>query len=716
MKNKEILNEIQKIKSLMGFSIDMNSGGLIKEGFLDDTGGMNASAIEGPDEDELRYPIYTMGLPSLNGDYKSFNQPLTRIMGPKDGSGPNVFYIGKDMDWQKLFPSKKIMYGAIVDKLGNVHTNQPYILSDDKKTKLCLPDNNWLEKYKQLNLVYMFQNPKTGKYYSLKFQTWAQPRPFGPQKVSTEGIVASQFCYGGDNGWEFAVNNVTSKKGALPPFSQLGTDIYWDISDPAQFDPRSDDDIFWDKYGLTIEIIVGVAVAFLAPGIGSLIVGLVEGGLIGGAFGSLVTGLAGVGYGASNMLIISIEILSEAGLLLPYAMNQISRGNGTSAGIMMLFCLLPFATELKSVHSWLSKGVGAFAKSDVDLLLKNVDEYGGWEKIFSMTDTELQVWKMSLDKGQQDVLEAGMQMIKNMNNTPNAIPEFSKFVADVYNKNADVIIKKAQQKGFTETEKAVADITDLIVGLMPTAVLSGKGLIAQLGRGFLTIGPVAIGLQKLADKITEQFPNETEEWRLEQMKLMEKVFQEEGGNPQETYQFKIMAELYGKMGWEIGKDNLATILADTTEVMKTDEYKNASSEIKQDLIAKKLEELSKKKNDETLKETVEVFVNNKEQLILLVDLANIIKKETEIFEIITTKLGFINFNWKNGTHPENYSSDWNFTINESTNTNKLIDGKIVFDQSLGTFEIYLLNRTNQEEKIYPEKSTPTNKVTFDKKG
>jgi hypothetical protein len=46
----------------------------------------------------------------------------------------------------------------------------------------------------------------------------------------------------------------------------------------------------------------------------------------------------------------------------------------------------------------------------------------------------------------------------------------------------------------------------------------------------------------------------------------------------------------------------------------------------------------------------------------------------------------------------------------------LIDGKIVFDQSLGTFEIYLLNRTNQEEKIYPEKSTPTNKVTFDKKG
>ena len=618
--------------------------------------------VESVDPEDVRYETWSLGQPNLNPDIPGFNVPLTLIMGPKEGGPPKTWKFTSGTKIEDVLPDNmKIYRGDIKDADGVVHTNQPYILGKDNLTKFCLPTNDWLEKYASLGLTYMFENPKTKKRYALLMGTRTGSGTFGPHNAQMTGVEASKSCYGADNGWEFKVSNVKGTAGrSLAPYKEVGGGTYWDPSNISMFDPRSENDIWWDRYGVAIEIVVGVGIALVAPYIATALLAMVP--ELGPTVGWLITKLNSVSYGASNMLVILVEVFGEGTLLMPRIDNQLSRGDDLSAGLTALFLFLPFLTELKTAQSWLKNGItGKFTSADVNELTAEVTKVGGWENIFkNWSDTQRKLWVQTLSPKNQETMSACMQLVKNVGDRgAEGSAAYAKFVAQTIEENSAVIQKNIDQKGFSETDKAVADIVEAWARLAsPTAVLSGKGVLPSLTRGFIMVVPIAIGLQKLGSDIKELYPNETEQWQKEQENRIKKLYNELGG--ENGFQLKNMAELYEILGWT-NKPDVSRITRETyLNALMDPKFK----ELKDKDIKEKLNTFSNKMTTETVTPIVEgvvdYVVSNKDNLTELVYLLDLLAKRKEFIDLLVEKLGYDSPVWERSYI--DFTTPWNFTV------------------------------------------------------
>ena len=634
MSEKQIILELKRIQELMGvktlikeFILDTGTGatpqGGTGSGMYDEQG----NEVKKTDPDDVRYPTYNLGLPKFMketeaGIYiKGFNSPPTLIMGPKDGSGPKVWYMTSSTKIEDLLPpaaKSQIKTGTVTNKDGQTIENQKYIEIDDTsnnekndkttgvpKVKLCLPTQEWFDSYAKLNLAYMFENPKTGKKYALLFGTWGTARKSGPKQEMMTGYEAATACYGADNGWEFKVTNVSVKGGkALAPYQEVGGTEFWDPSNKELFDPRSVNDTFWDKYGIYIEIVIGVAVAIVAPYIVGFLITLAP--MIGGAFALIVSGLAGTTYGGVTLLAVLIEIIAESVALAPLIKNQLSRGDDVGAGITAIFCFIPFLTELKPIHNWLKNGIsGSFGKAEIKGLLDEVAKVdGGWNTIMNVwTDSQRNLWEASLSQQNKEMYQVGITVIKNISERGGTGPEdLGKAVADYMNQNTEIVLKNARQLGYTPIEKAVEDITmaAVVMPLSFTSLLTKTGFKASLARGVMTFAPVAMALNGLGKKIKEKFPNEQEQKLKELEEKVKKAFEDLGNNPGQAYQFELMATLYQKLGWldkigEVTNLTIDKILADPK--LKT-MYDNEVKTVLSDLLNKEAEKRAKEEEKE----------------------------------------------------------------------------------------------------------------------
>jgi hypothetical protein len=631
---KQIILELKRIQELMGvktlikeFILDTGTGvvpqGGTGSGMYDEQG----NEVKKTDPDDVRYPTYDLGLPKFMketeaGIYiKGFNSPPTLIMGPKDGSGPKVWYMTSSTKIEDLLPpaaKSQIKTGTVTNKDGQTIENQKYIEIDDTsnnekndkttgvpKVKLCLPTQEWFDSYSSLGLCYMFENPKTGKKYALLFGTWGTARKSGPKQEMMTGYEAARACYGADNGWEFKVTNVSGPSGkALAPYQEVGGTEFWDPSNKEMFDPRSVNDTFWDKYGIYIEIAIGVAVAIVAPYIAGFLISLAP--MIGGAFALIVGGLAGTTYGGVTLLAVLIEIIAESVALAPLIKNQLSRGDDVGAGITAIFCFIPFLTELKPIHNWLKNGIsGSFGKAEISGLLDEVAKVdGGWNTIMNVwTDSQRNLWEASLSQQNKKMYQVGITVIKNISERGGTGPEdLGKAVADYMNQNTEIVLKNARQLGYTPIEKAVEDIT-MAVATMPfsfTSLFTKTGFKASLARGVTTFAPVAMALNGLGKKIKEKFPNEQEQKLKELEEKVKKAFEDLGNNPGQAYQFELMATLYQKLGWlnKIGEVTNLTIDKILDDPKLKTMYDNEVKTVLSDLLNKEAEKRAKEEEKE----------------------------------------------------------------------------------------------------------------------
>ena len=648
----------------------------------------NGNPVQSTDPEDMRYQTWSLGQPSLNPDIAGFNVPLTLIMGPKEGGPPKVWKITSGTKIENVLPSNyTIKRGDIKDNDGVIHSDQPYIIGKDGISKFCLPTNEWFDKYASLGLTYMFENPKTKKKYALLMGTWGDSRPFGPHNAVMTGVEASKSCYGGDNGWEFKVTNVKgSNGGSLPPYKEVGGGTYWNPNNISMFDPRSDNDVWWDTYGVAVEIAVGVGVALVAPYVATALVAMAAEL---GAAGTLITGLSNTTYGASNMLTILIEVLGEGTLLLPRIGNQLERGDDVSAGLTALFCFLPFLMELKTAQSWLKNGItGNFLTSDVTALTKEVTKVGGWKNVLEIwSDSQRKLWLETLSPKNQETMGACMQLVKNVaDKGAEGSVDFAKFVATTIEENATTIQKNINQKGFSETDKAVADFVESWAS--PTAVLTGKGVLPSLTRGFIMVIPIAIGLQKLGSDIKKLYPNETEQWQKEQEERIKKLYNELGG--ENGFQLKNMAELYELLGW-VNKPDVSQITRDAyLNALKDPKFKELSDiEIKERLETfsdKKVNELLNEKNDEVVNNIIKQKDNLNKFLLLCV----LLDKRTEFTNLLIEKLGYSTPIWEK--EYQDFTTPWNFTTGNKK-------GQIVFNSDNpedGTYKIMI-----EDKEVYP---------------
>jgi hypothetical protein len=475
--NKEIISELNRIKSLMKLineqgSADININRLNQQQLADAPKGFGVfdeykkiEIGEGTD-----YPVVIPG-------YKTF------VMGNPD---PILKQSNRGTKAADFIPDVK------VDENGN-----EYVVKNGKK--YCLPNKKFWEAFSDKNYVYQITNPKNNKKFTMKLkhsESVTIPTIDADGKVvnrEIKGSEASLKCLGGDNGWSWDLNieNMTlfwTKEG----------DKYesYNTNNPEHFDTRSDFDVWWDKWGVFVEIGIGVLAAWTGAGLAASLIRL-------GLFAN--TGLASA-YAAGNTTWLSVILQSavETGIMLPIAKYQWTRGQETDAIFSMAFSVLPFLTELGSVQKFIkggiqpgvSKSLGSkFLAVGGEEGLKDREKYKQF--MGNLTVSELMLWKATMDQfstkeGQKVFSEAlGKYLKENEIRLTDEIlgnkawvEQLDDLTAGQFSKGAKVLLKQNPIKG--------------------------TGLLAQFIRVGLPLAGVVVWFQNIYDNLKSHGYDDTQ--------------------------------------------------------------------------------------------------------------------------------------------------------------------------------------------------------------
>jgi hypothetical protein len=346
---------------------------------------------------------------------------------------------------------------------------------------------------------------------------------------------------------------------------------------------------------------------------------------------------------------------------------------------------------------------GKFVSEDINNLTSAVTDVGGWNNVLkTWSDSQRKLWVETLTPKNQETLSACMQMIKNVGEQgADSGVAYGKFVTDIIDANAITIQKNINQKGFSETDKAVQEIVESWANNMPTAVLTGKGIVPTFGRGIMTIMPIVLGLQKLGTTIKSLYPTETEKWQKEQEVLLKKLIEELGGDP--NLQLKNMAELYLSIGW-IDKAELTTITVESyTELLKDPKYKEMSDDIKKERLKTLSNQKTKILFDQKFNETVEQVKAQKSNMLKIQTIMKLLNKTKEFNDLLVEKLGYTDLVWEKSYL--DFTTPWNFTA--SSNSKK---GQIVFDNpesENGTYKIMI-----DGKEVWPNSTSTDTDLKF----
>jgi hypothetical protein len=674
---KQIILELKRIQSLMNYN--NSNGTLLSEDSLGAEMRQRAidkkvldQAEEGTPS-EMRYPEITLGPQNKQPYPIIFPYPKgLPVMGDLKTGQPIVWKFKEGMTAKNFIPTTKykIQVGPVKAADGTIKENQEYF--ENNGIKYCLPVKEFWDMHTKNGWVYKFQNPKNGKTFNIKLDL------LGPGECnnsgdgkSYSGLECSQRCMGSNNGWMFN----------LKGFYLTGTGEPYNPKNKDHYDLRSRDDIFWDDYGVYIEIIVGVAVSFAAPYLASgLVLIFAEGAAFGARFASLVTTLSTVTYagGEATWLVIMTEILSEAALLSPMILNYWDRGDDGNAMLALAMCLVPFLTELKSVKGFISSGFGS--KSLSDSVINKINLNGGFKALFKMDETAMKEFvDVILTAEERELFYIGVDLIKA--DDGKVLQEaFGEYLA----KNGSTI-EAGLAKGTGNAEVDSAYKKFLKTANNQLNPVKGTGLIPAFVRGSIVIGPLVVGFKYGYDKLKEIGLTD-EQIDNVQVKITEIL---NGGSEYA----KALLELNKACG--LGPEIPQEVVDKTIdEAIKDPNFKK--DDIAQEKILK----------EETDKKVVEGFKNNINKLAEGAVSHNLNKTEDlkncnllemygslDLLDAMIVELGYQIPDWDND-QPTSYTN-WTFTVSHLKS--QQLKGVVKFiGGNSGTFEIYI-----GDKKIHP---------------
>jgi hypothetical protein len=208
------------------------------------------------------------------------------------------------------------------------------------------------------------------------------------------------------------------------------------------------------------------------------------------------------------MLTVLTESLVEAGLMIPIAVYQFSRGKDSDGVLSIALSFLPFFTNVPAVSKYIKSGK-IFRKSDAETIMQKVTQEGGFE-VLDASKEKTANFLLSLTPDQQEMYKAAVTMLKE---SPD---DFSKGLIEVLNKEGDKItegIAKNKKLDKTALEK-VAEVAKENV-----SIRSGTGILPQFVRAGIPIAGLfvlptvfifdyfkSVGLsEKTAGELTNQF-------------------------------------------------------------------------------------------------------------------------------------------------------------------------------------------------------------------
>lgn len=675
---KQILLELRRIQELIGYS--KSHGGLITEDAMGaeirqrqiDKEVIGGTYKGGSDPSEIRYPEVILGPQSTQPYPIMFDYPKgLPVMGDKDTGQAIVWKFKEGMSAKSFISSNqiKIQVGSVTAADGSIKENQEYFESNG--IKYCLPTKEFWDMHTKNGWVYKFQNPKNGKTFNIKLEQVEECNNSGDGKTYT-GLECSQRCMGANNGFMFNMQG----------FYLAGTGTPYNPQNTEHFDLRSEDDIFWDTYGIWIEIVIGIAISFAAPYLAAgLVTIFAEGALLGTRIASLITALSEATYagGEATWLVLMCEVMGEAALLSPMISNYLSRGDDGNAMLALAMCLVPFLTELKSVKGFISRGFGSRTLSES--VINKIDLNGGFKTLFQKDETAMKEFVDAiLTPEERELFYVGVDLIK-----ADKGKVLEKAFAEYISKNGNDIEKGLVKKNNKEINTALENFAEGLDNQVNT--LTGRGLIPAFVRGTIVIGPIAIGFKYGYNKLKELgFTDEQID------KVQSKINQILDG---ESPYAKALLDLNKSCG--LGPEIPQEVVDRTIdEAIKDPNFKG--DDIAQEKILK--EEIDKQTKvgfengiDELSKAAVERDVNKIEDL-KNCDLLKVYGS-LDLLDGMIQNLGYTLPDWDND-QPTSYSN-WTFTTSSLGEDKQTEEGVVKFiGGDSGTFEIYVDNK-----KIHP---------------
>lgn len=445
-------------------------------------------------------------------DYKFYTNPAYRKFLP-------IKQFNANTKVRQFFEENKqtvLTFGAN-DKLDNGDPapqedgRNEYIVIGGKK--YCIPTKSWMDVQIQNQYVYQFTNYKTKDTFAMILKFMDEVSLPGLEKM--KGYEAAQACLGENRGWGWKMDIPTeANKGQIPGCFYLKKGGNPSSFKPTIYDPNKDAnpnsrfDDWWDSgWGIAIEIAVGVAAAFLTGGASAALMGAAKAGQLGARLGQIVVAASEMSYagGTVSLLTPIVGSLVEFGMMLPIAQYYVDRGMYDDAILSMVFCFLPFFTELPAVNRLFK--FGTIAKQEFELLgdeiVEKVFRKGGWNVVSQLNPAERIQFLADLSPKARLVF---METTKDLSKE-SAKPIVERGINLIAKQNSEKVVAKMAEKPDTFWGKAA----NLVIqqNPLPKARGGGKGAIANLIRMGGVIGLTVIGFKTVYNRFLREGVDES---------------------------------------------------------------------------------------------------------------------------------------------------------------------------------------------------------------
>jgi hypothetical protein len=404
---KQILLELQRMKQIMGYDRNNPIDVIFEQDpkldrYVDDVSGTSEILDKVSDESKptmfgkstVDRSTFFIGKDTQYPFFQYFDNDLYDKLEVSEGT--QVVLFGKGETAKNFLPNVKV--GTVIDDLGKEHTNQEYLelemsvlegLNKDenpfslnnvktstgkqvtKLVKACLPSSDIAAEGKNFwgihegTVARFTTNVRSegGMFKSVEsknvtFSVAMEPKQTTASDDGTQqlGLEAAVRCRGGDNGWGWVLT-------PPPIFFDVTTGQPYNPKDPQNMDVRSDWEVWYDHYGMWLEIGIGVAASFLGAGLATLILRVGRAaGAAGALWGALSSTYAG---GTTTVLSVFMQVLTEGVMMAPIIKWQFENDKDPDAMLSTIFCLIPFVSETKAVSKIIGGRYSAEAANGV---------------------------------------------------------------------------------------------------------------------------------------------------------------------------------------------------------------------------------------------------------------------------------------------------------------------------------------------------------------
>jgi hypothetical protein len=219
----------------------------------------------------------------------------------------------------------------------------------NQTVKLYLPNEMFFNRFN--DCLYKFETDN-GSIYTLDLSLKSN-------KTSLGGVLGGS---DDDDPWVKSLNNQSPETGngwtfelgsnQYPYFKKEGNTLKQVRNEELIEDIKSSFELFWDEWGVTLQVVLAVVLAVLAPEVSVVLLGLIE--ATWGAESALLAYLTAEGIFTASRATVLVEFLLESLVNLPAAYIDSIYGNEMGAALGVAFCFFPVIIRAGKVGKFIT--------------------------------------------------------------------------------------------------------------------------------------------------------------------------------------------------------------------------------------------------------------------------------------------------------------------------------------------------------------------------